>query len=300
MPKIIQFLHPSQEAKPVNDDDKIIQWNNFATHRRKFLLSRGEYINHSGELKVNDLTFWGEWEPQSEIIKIINPKPYFPKYLNLPYLDLREPQRTHTTDPYVFGNSFRYFICRQHSNRHILKNIEPGSIILFGSSINFKFCLDTLFVVSNNRIKYSSENVNQMFPIDKRGQFYYACIDPIFGSAICNPEVEEEDNCRANQNEEFVCYESLSFNQEKLDGNIYSFVPIKLYDKDNIKNSVFRQPEIELDFIQHAQTMGINSKDCTREEIQEYWNEISKQIENQNLLRGTKFKTPFMKQKNGG
>ena len=300
MPKIIQFLHPSQEALPINVDDKIIQWNNFVTHRRKFLLSSGEYINHNGELKVDDLTFWGEWEPQSEIIKITNPKPYFPNYLNLPYLDPSVPERTHTTDPYVFGQNFKYFICRQHSNRHILKNIEPDSIILFGSSINFKFCLDTLFVVSKNRIKYSSKNMNEMFPIDKRGQFYYACIDPIFGNSLCNPEVEEEDNCRANKNEEFVCYESLNFDEVKQDGKIYSFVPSKLYDKDNIRNSVFGQPEIKLDFIQSAQTMGINSKECTIEEIQEYWNEIAKQIENQNLLKGTKFKTPPMRQKNGG
>ena len=74
MPKIIQFLHPSQEALPTNADDKIIQWNNYITHRRKFLLSKGEYINQNGLLKVDDLTFWGEWEPQSEILKIINQK----------------------------------------------------------------------------------------------------------------------------------------------------------------------------------------------------------------------------------
>ena len=148
MPKIIQFLHPSQEAFPTNADDKIIQWNNYITHRRKFLLSKGEYINQDGVLKVDDLTFWGEWEPQSEILKIINQNSHLPNYPNTPYLDPSVSERTHTTDPYVFGKNFKYFICRQHANRHILKSVEPGSIILFGSSINFKFCLDTLFVVS--------------------------------------------------------------------------------------------------------------------------------------------------------
>lgn len=300
MPKIIQFLHPNQEALPTNIDDKTIKWNNFQTHRRKFLLSNGEYINQNGELKADDLTFWGEWEPQSEIIKIINQRIHLPNYLNIPYLDPSVPERTHTTDPYVFGKNYKYFICRQHSNRHILKNLEPNSIILFGSCINFKFCLDTLFVVSENRKRYSSENIEEIFPFDKRGQFYYSCIDPIFGNSLCNPEVEEEDNCRANNREEFVCYDSTNYYEVKEVEDIYSFVPCKLYDKENIKNSVFTQPAIDLDFIQPQQTMGINSKECTITEIKDYWNDITSQIQKKDLLKGTAFKTPPIKKQNGG
>lgn len=300
MPKIIQFLHPSQEALPTNVDDNIIHWNNFKTHRRKFLLSNGEYLNKNKELIVDDLTFWGEWEPQSELIKTNSLKPNLPKYINKPYLDPSVPVRTHTTDPYVFGKNYKYFICRQHSNRHILKNLEPSSIILFGSSINLKFCLDTLFVISENRKIYSSQNVNEIFPVDNRGQFYYSCIDPIFGNSECNPDVDEEDNCRIHNSEEFVCYESINYYQAKQVDDIYSYVPCKLFDRDNIKDTLFTQPEIKLDFIQPVQTMGINSKECTLTEIKTYWNEISNQVENYDLLKGTSFKTPPMRQKNGG
>lgn len=299
MPYIIQFLHPNIEAQPKNDYDKIISWNNYETHRRKYLLSNGEYLDQNGEVKSGDLTFWGEWEPQSEIIKVSNPTPHLPKFINKPFLDLSESIRTHTTDPYVFGENFKYFICRQRKNHLVLKHLEKFSMILFGSCINEKFCLDTLFVVSEKRVNYSSNNLKDVFPVKNRGQFYFSCIDPIFRKGQYNPKVSDEDNCKVIDNEEFVCYDSVSYEDSKSKGSIYSYVPSKLFDKINIKDSLFRQPEIDLDFLNPKQTMGIKSKYCTLKEINQYWDEIARQVEDKKLYKGIKFKTPPVISKNG-
>lgn len=299
MPKIVQFLHPAQEAIPLNESDKCIPWNNNPTHRRKFLLSEGEYVNEQEKLEMDELTFWGEWEAQSEIISISKSDRHPPNYFNIPFVDPSVPERTHTTDPYVFGRNFKYFICRQRANANILKNLEPNSIIVFGSSINFKFCLDTVFIISNSKKKYNLNSIGQVLPISERGQFYFVSINPIYGDTNCNPQVEEEDNCRINQAEDFAYYEAVSFSERNIYNQMYSFVPCKTYNKAQSLNSTFIQPEIKLDFIQGAQTRGINSKECSIEEINAYWNEIVKQVEAQNLLKGTFFKTPKMRKSNG-
>ena len=84
MPKIIQFLHTALEAGPQSENDAFIPWNNYETHRRKFLKSPGKYINNQGSEIDGELTFWGEWEPQSQIIKLKNQQEIFPKIFEYP------------------------------------------------------------------------------------------------------------------------------------------------------------------------------------------------------------------------
>jgi len=50
------------------------------------------------------------------------------------------------TDPFVFGGEFRYSWCLQPSRRS-LRDLDMGSVILFGSRVNWKFVLDTVFVL---------------------------------------------------------------------------------------------------------------------------------------------------------
>lgn len=75
------------------------------------------------------------------------------------------------TDPYVFGSCFKYFSCKQIRHRNhaqkeddvvatILARLDPGSIILFGSTkgtgFDARFLLDTVFVVGE-RIEYDPD-----------------------------------------------------------------------------------------------------------------------------------------------
>jgi hypothetical protein len=56
------------------------------------------------------------------------------------------------TDPYVFGEQFHYTLCQQATRKGStqLRNLERGSVILFGSCIELRtFVLDTVFVVDH-------------------------------------------------------------------------------------------------------------------------------------------------------
>lgn len=171
MPKIIQFLHTAQEATPINESDNIIPWNNNDTHRRKFILSEGKYVVSNDEQVERALVFWGEWEAQSEIERInignLNP----PNYLNRPFINPTFPNRTHNTDPYVFGENFRYIICKQGYFHNVLTNLEPSSIILFGSSINKNILQINIrwdFFTKLNTIFFSPPH----FPIQNRVKIF--------------------------------------------------------------------------------------------------------------------------------
>lgn len=54
----VQFIHPGGEHRPDGDGHK--EWNT-GPHRRKFLTSRGRFLQ-AGEIRADDLVFWGEWE----------------------------------------------------------------------------------------------------------------------------------------------------------------------------------------------------------------------------------------------
>jgi hypothetical protein len=292
MPKIIQFLHTAQEATPNNELDNFIPWNNYDTHRRKFILSNGKYVNNNDEQVENELVFWGEWEAQSEIVRINNGNPNPPNYLNRPFINPAVPNRTHNTDPYVFGNNFRYIICKQGYFHNVLTNLEPNSIILFGSSIHGQFCLDTVFVVSEDKTNYTINTIENLFPLNNRGQYYHASVNPIYDEFEYNINAQNEDFCRINDQREYTFYKSVTFDERQKFNGVYSFVPCKEYNKQNF---IFRQPPITLDFIKGNQTQGINSKDCSIEEIIKYWNDIVNQIEKKNLRKGTYFKTPELR-----
>jgi hypothetical protein len=54
----VQFIHPGGEHRP--DGGGLRIWNR-GLHRRKFLKSRGRYLDR-GALKEGEIVFWGEWE----------------------------------------------------------------------------------------------------------------------------------------------------------------------------------------------------------------------------------------------
>ena len=114
MPKVVQFLHPQEEATPgKGENNNILEWSEHPTHRRKFMLSDGAYIDSNGGFIKEGLVFWGEWEAQSKVERLYNSQSYLPKYLQIPFIDPSVEKKIHNTDPYVFGKNFRYIICMQ-------------------------------------------------------------------------------------------------------------------------------------------------------------------------------------------
>ena len=163
MPKIVQFTHPGQEHKPDKKSGNITSWNT-GKHKRKFLLTKGEVVS-GNDLKEVELAFWGEWEPSSNVTALASrPNKFFPQWLHRPYLPsflpnpLTDMKDYQNTDPCVFDDRFKYFVCKQFKTKPnrctALATLDKGSLILFGStgyqSPNEAFFqLDTVFVVAD-------------------------------------------------------------------------------------------------------------------------------------------------------
>src|SRR5438132_3921456 len=145
----VQFLHPGGEHEQEHDDCK--HWNIDPKHRRKFLTVPGCYRSDSGGRDhAADIALWGEWEPQSRVIhRFSNHDDGLPTLLHLPYQAQAPRHNAQNTDPFVFGESFLYTECQQHTDEGEtqLRNLRRGSGILFGSCLGASFVLDTVLVV---------------------------------------------------------------------------------------------------------------------------------------------------------
>lgn len=164
--RVVQFLHPGREHgfdRPGWKD-----WN-CGDHKRKFLIAEGSWTPDPKQPpRRGRFTFWGEWEPQSEVqVLAQKPRAAHPRWLHIPRLALKgiESLRKQNcapcasggpqnTDPLVFGDRFRYALCQQfwqpkRSPRRPtqLAQLGEGEIILFGSRVDGGFALDTVFVV---------------------------------------------------------------------------------------------------------------------------------------------------------
>ena len=145
MPHIVQFTHPGLEHRPDKRNGDHKSWNR-GCHKRKFMLADGMYVR-GNEINEEKLLFWGEWEPPSKVEKLLKSESkFFPKWLHRPYLPNILPtsrgyqESYQNTDPCVFGDSFKYFVCKQFKAKNgqltKLAKLEKGSLILFGSTAN--------------------------------------------------------------------------------------------------------------------------------------------------------------------
>ena len=173
--RVVQFLHPGPEhgADPGSWHGSLGRkdWNR-GKHKRKFLLADGSWTRIPEQAPTTgSFTFWGEWEPQSQVRRLIPNTELHPKYLHLPQLNLEVlgdlPQRTEqscntglacgdtegfqNTDPLVFGDQFLFVFCQQKVKK-TLRLLSNGDIILFGSGgrKTETFALDAVFVVGTH------------------------------------------------------------------------------------------------------------------------------------------------------
>lgn len=168
--RVVQFLYPGGEHGWDRAFTATTGWKdwNRGDHKRKFLVAEGWCTRNPTEPPARgSFTFWGEWEPQSEVRRLVsNEGAHHPSWLHTPRLRLSEvaflpkhdsqtqacaPDSLQNTDPLVFGDRFRYVLCYQFLNKSglptALARLHEGDIILFGSNIDGSFALDTVFVV---------------------------------------------------------------------------------------------------------------------------------------------------------
>lgn len=163
----VQFTHPGGEHGCDRGSTNFKSWN-YGKHQRKFLRANGSIMVNGNAVHNQDVIFWGEWEPQSNVVRINN-RPLvgdYPHYIHKPALKLSalktnsKKQIPQNTDPFVFADCFYYCCCKQLRYK-TLRGLDKGSIILFGSTLKDAngpyFGVDTVFVVGDYR-DYDSSN----------------------------------------------------------------------------------------------------------------------------------------------
>ena len=173
-PVIVQFLHPGSEkrgmeplASPqiVNEVkyDHVKRWSVEDGHGRKFIVNPVDYYDGEKSVRDTQMRLWceAEWDSYCRRIGDDNTglMPLYEHVVrNVPATKARGCLNT---DPYVFGDAFKYCCCQQQrqSRPTLMHDLPEGSIILFGSQKTVNgvvgFYLDTVFVVDRKVCEYS-------------------------------------------------------------------------------------------------------------------------------------------------
>ena len=284
----IQFLHPGSEHTPDKNNPNHISWNQ-SKHKRKFIKNPGAYLE--GDRKNDsDLIFWGEWEPQSDVIQEleVKQKKVYPKYLYQPYYSIIDnKQFLQNTDPFVFGNNFYYVCCRQATKRGStkLRFLERGSVILFGSCLNKQFVLDTVFVVDSYVDIESLEQISQHVPETDRETYVDVTLKHILDNTSDSCIKKNESNCTASQN--FHLYTGAKFDNPVND--MFSFFPCLPYKQNS--NIGFIRPAIQVSDI--SPNLNQNFKILnSKQGHQQLWQQVRRQVEQAGLKIGIHSKLP--------
>jgi hypothetical protein len=231
-PLLVHFPHRGLEHKPPRGVHRY-SWSKKRNHARKFLCSPGRYVAPDRSLVEAPLAFWGEWEAPSYVRNCWPGEGELPQFLHEPVWEYPKISGfRQNTDPWVFGDCFRYSNCFQtkrisktDSRRRetALQHLTNGSLILFGSkSATGGFALDTVFVVS------------------KRSQKFRSVAPPEIDEAfrVCTIESLEASG---DGNTQFTLYTGAT-HESPING-MYSFVPSRRADHDGFH---FARPVISL------------------------------------------------------
>jgi hypothetical protein len=295
---LVQFIHPGKEHKPNAGGRK--SWNT-GDHRRKFMATPGRYVP-DGQVHAAEIGFWGEWEPESEVVRFVQqPVPGGPRYVYRPFY--RYPtsytgQRLQNTDPFVFGDRFLYTGCKQYAAGRPtgLRFMERGSVVLFGSSICGRFCLDTVFVVSH-WIDHDRSSVRQVLKDAISPTYAAVTISPWYredfrgserGQAAqtrlgCGKPVAPERETGCGTGDSFRLYFGATW-EEPVDG-MFSFFPcVPLAEAIN----GFARPEIAIaGSITDNLTQGQKFTDLQSPvQAKRLWDEVVRQVQAEGLAPG--------------
>lgn len=277
----VQFLHPGSEHTPDGNNQNHISWNQNA-HKLTFMKNPGIYLKNNSKI-TSDLVFWGEWEPQSDIIqKLKVKKKEEPHYLYQPYFSvLQHNQFLQNTDPFIFGDNFYYVCCQQATKRGFtqLRFLESGSVILLGSCLNKKFILDTVFVVDRY---YEIESLTQISQyvsdtyVDVTLRHILSCTPP------------RPDKCNTNQN--FRLYVGATFDNPI--NEMFSFFPCLPYS--DLINEGFSRPLIKIpNVISDLKNQGYKlTRNCN---LRQLWQQTKNQVEQVGLEIGIHSELPLKK-----
>ncbi len=278
----VQFMHPGSEHRP--DRGYLKNWNRKA-HRRKFLVSPGVCVQGSEQLQT-ELVFWGEWEPESEVIvQIEEPLKGGPRYIYRPfYVPPRSYARLQNTDPFVF-ETFVYGNCQQHTSAGAtqLRYLERGSVILFGSCVADAFVLDTVFVVSeyidHDRNSYASA-LNGRVP----RAYMKVSLNPLY---LSGPG--EKDGCSPKRGRSYRLYFGATHTSPV--NGMFSFFPCLPLDEG--RRGFARPVIVGSRFITNHLRQGKRlNRQTTQVQVRELWQSVVEQVLAQDLYLGIQADMP--------
>ena len=254
----VQFPHPGSEHQPTGS---WMEWNR-RDHARTFLWANGTYVS-AGKVTAGPFTFWGEWEPQSRVLETFpKERPGHPRWLHEPFWQVPQHRKLlQNTDPLVFGDHFLYSNCRQSRNRK-LRELAPGSIVVFGSKLDREFVLDTVFVVGDPAEDFTRASADQV-----------RCEEWVRAVVF---EPLRKSTKRAD--EYFRLYRGRSY-QETSTGP-FSFVPCLPYAAGA---SGFPRPTLRLPrrWVEPNLAMGAKATPASSADLRELWDEIVDQVVDQ-------------------
>lgn len=275
----VQFIHPGGEHSP--DAGRFKGWNR-SSHKRKFLKNGGRYLR-GGKPEEGDIVFWGEWEPESEVIKEISgPLPNGPRYIYRPYYVVpRSYEGLQNTDPFVFGEQFYYEGCQQRTKKGPtqLRYLAKGSVILFGSCVGQSdFVLDTVLVV-DDWIEHSRGDYRARLADAVPEAYKEVSISPWYQESF-----SESKGCvRTNSSESWRLYFGAT-HERPLNG-MWSYFPCLTYEGGG---KGFARPRIRLDGVitdNLSQGKKLNPQ-ASLHGVKELWDEVVAQVQEQGLMLG--------------
>lgn len=230
---------------------------------------------HRGELWA-----WGEWEPESRLIRTLDQprgSQDYPRFLWQPYYVPRKSYRgLHNTDPFVFGKRFLYSNCHQKPNSGLV-HLGEGSVIAFGSCKKVggeRWWIDTVFVV-RDFVDYNTRKARTELKDWAPDTFLDVTAGPL------------SENCEAGcaADERFRLYRGAT-PDDPVDG-MFSFFPA-MSAGDGVG---FPRPVIDLpsEYFNRRVCMppkGV-SRERSRDQLHRIWRKLVKQVREAELVLGT-------------
>jgi hypothetical protein len=271
----VQFIHPGGEHRPDSDGSKA--WN-LGAHKRKFLRQRGRYVDEACNSHDDELIFWGEWEPPSQVAEVAQRVPGGPRFIHEPTLPASAPEGwRQNTDPFVFGDQFHYTGCLQHTRRGPtqLRYLSRGSVLLFGSGHErSRFVIDTVFVVD----RWADHSVKDYHTLESSVSetYWKATIEPWYSGSV--PVAQS-----------FRLYYGATY--ERPVGGLFSFFPCSTLDRHP---AGFARPEIRLPgLVTPTLTQGKRlNRGVTSAKVRRGWEEVVRQVREQGLELGVRADLP--------
>jgi hypothetical protein len=269
----VQFPHPGGEHNPRTEQ---MPWNT-DQHRRKFLVTRGRYVDADECTGEADLAFWGEWEAPSRVARRWPVAGRMPRALHRPYW--YEPETNgyrQNTDPWVFGERMIYSNCKQVIGRSrrptSMQSLARGSVICFGSTIDGEFCVDTVFVVAS-REPWVPVRVDDLE------------IDEAFKTCTGGSVATRQGDAHMN----LTLYRGATV-EDPVEG-MFSFVPAAPAEADDPR---FLRPSLESRFINAAsrQSTWGSKRLLAMDTVRDAWQDVRHQVLGGGLMLAVGLRTP--------